>query len=300
MLGSTPDVEYRGAGARLQRDVSNPKALNADLPTRRGPRPAWTANVYTRAPQVGYFRIWRTAIGVGALTDLYAITNHFSQHPDSRIGQRREQARYTALIVNALAADPDGARVVVGGDFNVYPRPGRRVVAGVGSDQLGPLYDLAGMTNLFSVLVEEIPSAAYSYVFQGQTQTLDGQFVTDLLLEELEQARAAHVNADFPADTPDDGPRGLSDHDPLVARYELPATLAGLRALVEYYADGGQIHGSNTEVQLLAFLTRAAAGGPSADAQLQAFIDHVEDKMPEFIDPVEAQALIDEAELLLG
>ena len=65
-------------------------------------------NVYTRAPQVGYFRVWRTAIGVGAWTDLYAISEHFSSTPNARVGQRREQANYSAAIVNALAGADDG------------------------------------------------------------------------------------------------------------------------------------------------------------------------------------------------
>jgi uncharacterized protein len=43
---------------------------------------------------------------------LWAVSNHSSSGPDTRVGQRREQA----------AAPPD-ARVVVGGDLDVFPRP---------------------------------------------------------------------------------------------------------------------------------------------------------------------------------
>ena len=136
-----------------------------------------------------------------------------------------------------------------------------------------------------------MPSAAYSYVFQGQTQTLDGQFVTSLLRDQLVQARVTHVNSDFPADTPGDGPRGLSDHDPLVARYELPATVAGLQELIGYYAATGAIGGNNTVSQLLSQL---------AKGHYAEFIGQVQDKTPRFITPVAAQAMIDEAELLLG
>jgi hypothetical protein len=39
------------------------------------------------------------------------------------------------------------------------------------------------------------------------------------------QIRAAHVNAGWPADFPGDGPRGLSDHDPQVARFASRAAL---------------------------------------------------------------------------
>jgi predicted extracellular nuclease len=226
VLGSSPTVQYNAAGLPYNTDVQNPKALNADLPAGT-PGPTDGSDVYTRDPQVGYFRVWRVGIGQGGWTDLYAISEHFSSTPDSRVAQRREQARYTGRIVTALAGAPDGARVVVGGDFNVYPRPDDPFAPPNTSDQLGPLYDEAGMNNLYDVLVAQERSAAYSYVFQGQTQTLDGQFTTDLLLDELQQARVAHVNADFPADTPGDGARGLSDHDPLVAQFRLTASSSG-------------------------------------------------------------------------
>src|SRR5918993_1264439 len=64
-----------------------------------------------------------------------------------------------------------------------------------------------------------VPSSAYSYTFEGQAQTLDHVFVNGPLHDDLVQVRAAHVNADWPADFPGDGPRGLSDHDPQVARF---------------------------------------------------------------------------------
>jgi uncharacterized protein len=289
VLGSTPAVDYRGAALPYNTQVSNPKALNAVLPadvdTSTG---VDGSNVYTRDPQVGYFRVWRTAIGVGGWVDVYAISEHFSSTPDARVGQRREQARYSAAIVNALAGAPDGTRVAVGGDFNVYPRPDDIAPP---ADQLGPFYEEADMANLFDAVVAEVPSAAYSYVFQGQTQTLDGQFVTGALLGELVQARAAHVNADFPADTPGDGARGLSDHDPLVARYELVATVAGVKELLAYYLETGQIN----DPKVVDKLVRHLDSGQFAD-----FIGQVRDKTPKNIAPVASQALIDEAELLLG
>lgn len=222
VLGSAPTVDYRGAALPSNADIQNPKSLNADLPDdvdrstgSDGP------NVFTRAPQVGLFRIWRDAIGSGTYTDLYAISNHFSSTPNARVGQRTEQAAYNAAIVAALEEAFPEARIAVGGDFNVYPRPDDPFEPGsplYPSDQLGPLYD-QGLYNLFDALLAEAPSSAYSYVFQGQTQTLDQIFVNDTLFADLVEARAAHVNADYAKDEPGDGPRGLSDHDPLVARF---------------------------------------------------------------------------------
>ena len=45
------------------------------------------------------------------------------------------------------------------------------------------------------------------------------------LYGDLVHMRAAHINAGWPADFADDGPRGVSDHDPQVARFRSRATL---------------------------------------------------------------------------
>ncbi len=255
VLGATPAVAYRGAPLAYNADVQNPKALNADLPSDVDLSTGVDgSNVFTRAPQVGRLRVWRNGVGLGAWVDLYAVSNHFSSTPNARVGQRREQAAYVAAIVAALqAVDPD-VRVDAGGDLNVFPRPDDPLVPA--SDQLAPLYDL-GVENLFDVLVAEVPASAYTYVFEGQAQTLDHQFVTPSLGDELERVRVAHVNADWPADHAGDGPRGASDHDPVVARFDLPATLPQLQALLDYYEDAGLVD-AKTATQLRHHLTQAA------------------------------------------
>lgn len=227
VLGSSPAVGYRAPGLPYNADVANPKALNAELPDdvdtstgTDGP------NVYTRAPQVGRFRVAATP-GRPDAYDLWAIGNHYSSGPDGRVGQRTEQAAYGAAIAVAIEAGDPNARVVLGGDLNVFPRPDDPFAPGdplFPSDQLAPLYD-AGLVNLWDDLVADVPSAAYSYVFQGQAQTLDQLFVNGRLHGDLVQVRAAHVNAGWPADHPGDGARGLSDHDPQVARFATRARL---------------------------------------------------------------------------
>ncbi|NUT54628.1 MAG: hypothetical protein HOQ03_01420, partial [Thermoleophilia bacterium] len=288
VLGSTPDFTYRSGANAYNADVQNPKALNAPLPADvTGSRDG--NEVYTRDPQVGLFRIWRTAVGAGAWVDVYAISNHFSSTPDSRVNQRREQAADRAEIVQATGS----SRVVAGGDFNVFPRPDDPLVPA--SDQLGPLY-AKGLLNLWDTMVAEVPAAAYSYVFVGMAQTLDGQFVTPTLHDELAQSRVAHVNADFAADFPGDGARGLSDHDPMSSRFALAATLDRLQELLEYYCGSGAITGNNTCTQLQGHLDRVPKVG---DDQLRAFIGQVRDKTPRFITPTAADALVLEAQLLL-
>jgi predicted extracellular nuclease len=223
ILGGAPTVRYRGAALGTNADVQNPKTLNAVLPADVDRSTGVDgANVFTRAPQVGQFRVWPRGIGRGKPTELYALSNHFSSGPDARVGQRTEQAAYDAALVAAIQAADRDARVIVGGDFNVYPRPDDPFAPGhplFPSDQLGPLYR-QGLTNLWDVLAGQDPDGAYSYVFQGQTQTLDSLFVTDQLRRDLEAARSAQLNSDWPADFDGDAARGLSDHDPQLARFK--------------------------------------------------------------------------------
>ena len=302
MLGASPTVSYRGAALGYNADVQNPKALNADLPADVDLSTGVDgSNVFTRAPQVGYFRVWRNGVGLGAWVDFYAVSNHFSSTPNARVGQRTEQAAYVAAIVAALQADDPDVRVDAGGDLNVFPRPDDPFVPA--SDQLAPLYSL-GLENLQDVLVAEVPAAAYTYVFEGQAQVLDHQFVTSSLGDELERARVAHVNADWPAEHVGDGPRGASDHDPLVARYDLPATLAQLQALLDHYEGKGLVE-AKAATQLRSHLTQAAQklaeGNRTAyRSQLQAFVGQVRDKTPKSVDPAASAQLIAEAQLLLA
>jgi hypothetical protein len=229
VLGADSGVDYRTPGLAYNGDVANPKALNAPLPadvdTSTG---VDGSNVYTRAPQVARFRVKARP---GSSADSYlvwAISNHFSSGPDGRVGQRTEQAAYGAAITDAIEAGYPGARIIYGGDLNVFPRPDDPFVPGdphYPSDQLAALYG-TGLHNLWDDIVAQVPSAAYSYTFQGQAQTLDQLYVNDPLHDDLVQARVAHVNAGWPADYDGDGPRGLSDHDPTVARFDSRARLS--------------------------------------------------------------------------
>ena len=312
VLGSAPSVEYPG-GLAYNADVQNPKVLNAVLPADVD-RSTGTdgSNVYTRAPQVGYFRVWRDGIGTSVFTDLYAISNHFSSGPDGRVGQRTEQAAYNAAIIGALRTADDGARIVTGGDFNVFPRPDDPFAPGETwgdpedpnegpSDQLAPIYN-TGMHNLYDILIGDVPQAAYSYTFEGQAQTLDSQFVSQTLLDELHGVRVAHINADFPAAFDGDVARGASDHDPQVARYDGDVTINRLRDLVAYYLASGDLDASKL-AQLTDRLDRAerfyaSAQEAAGDAQLIALGDQAQDFVPTFLSADAAAALEREADRL--
>ena len=201
-LVARPCVRARGLAYNTQ--VQNPKALNADLPT----------DIDTLAPARRERRLHARAAG-RTLPDLAdggrrrrarstctQSPNHFST-PDGRVGQRREQARVQRARSWTRSASSPTERVVVGGDFNVYPGrtiPSRQPCA-IPSDQLGAAVHQGRSTTCSTCSSPSRRAAAYSYVFKGQTQTLD-QFVTADSSGELERCRAAHVNADLPADRP--------------------------------------------------------------------------------------------------
>jgi predicted extracellular nuclease len=222
ILGTTPTIgNYTGVPNNA--DVSNPKTLNALYTGSGACETSW---VFPRAPDIGLFRIYDTAVGLSGYRDVYVINNHFKSGPDSCVAHRTEQANYNAALVAYIQAVNPLARIVVGGDLNVYPRPDDPF-APIGqpssSDQLGSLYDPSlGLKNLWEVLLDQAPESAYSYVYVGMAQTLDQMFVNEPMLADLNQYRIAHINSDFPADYPGDVARGTSDHDPNVANFAIP------------------------------------------------------------------------------
>jgi uncharacterized protein len=309
VLGNAPTIEYRGDPLAYNAQVSNPKALNADLPSDVDLSTGVDGgNVFTRPPQVGHFRVWRDGIGLSVFTDLYALSNHFSSTPNARVGQRTEQAAYNAAIAAALE-EADADRVVIAGDLNVFPRPDDPFLPGqqwgdepdevAPSDQLGPMYD-AGLNNLWDTLVAEVPRSAYSYSFEGQAQTLDMQWASDGQFADLVQIRAAHLNADFAADFDGDVARGASDHDPQVARWSTDATFARLHALVDYYVATGDLPADRAFlfhdrlVKAAAYVRQGKIG--TAQSQLQAFGKQAHDYAPTAV----ADAMAKEATRLAG
>jgi predicted extracellular nuclease len=221
VLGTTPEINGY-TSVPYDSDVSNPKTLNAVYDGVDACETAW---IFPRAPGIALFRIYSDSIGVGSYRDVYVINNHFKSGPDSCVEHRTEQANYNAALVAYIQASNPYARIVLGGDLNVYPRPDDPF-APIGmpgsSDQLGALYDpLLGLKNLWEVLLGQVPESAYSYVYIGMAQTLDQMFVNQTMLADLNQFRIAHINSDFPADYPDDVARGTSDHDPNVATFSI-------------------------------------------------------------------------------
>jgi hypothetical protein len=146
--------------------------------------------------------------------------------------KRRAQAEFLANHVQSRqAANPD-ERIVLVGDFNAFqfndgyvdsmgtlkgtPAPASQVTL-ASPDLVSP--DLVN-------LVETIPaSERYSFSFDGNAQVLDHALVTGNLSGLVASTQFVRVDADFPESLRNDPlrPERISDHDPLVVTFNLPA-----------------------------------------------------------------------------
>ncbi|MCB2210010.1 endonuclease/exonuclease/phosphatase family protein [bacterium] len=141
-------------------------------------------------------------------TPLYIINNHFNskggdsglfgeyQPPvlESEVQRLLQAAVVGEFVTEMLAVDPE-ANILLLGDLNDF--------------QFSPPVDLledSGLNNL----VETLPvSERYSYVYDGNSQTLDQMLVSDALLEQVVEYDILHINSEF------DYQHRFSDHDPV-------------------------------------------------------------------------------------
>jgi uncharacterized protein len=166
--------------------------------------PANPAFTNSRKPLAGEFR-WQGRT-------LFAVANHFNSKggDDPLFGrfqppvrhtevQRHQQANVVAGFTGELLAADRNANVIVLGDLNDFEF----------SETL-EILEGGGLSNL----METLPVwERYSYVFDGNSQTLDQILVSRALVSERPEYDSVHVNAEF-ADQ-------ASDHDPQVARMEV-------------------------------------------------------------------------------
>jgi predicted extracellular nuclease len=168
--------------------------------------PAWSTPEGVRKPLVGEF--------MAKGKKLFVIANHWkSKNGDQPLFGRFQpptlvtepQRTAEAVVVKGfvddlLAADPF-ANVIVLGDLNDF-------------EFSAPLTALEGGGDLHT-LIESLPQGErYSYVFDGNAQTLDQIVVSENLFSHFPfEYDSVHVNAEF-ADQ-------ASDHDPQIARFRL-------------------------------------------------------------------------------
>ncbi|MBN3907988.1 MAG: hypothetical protein HWQ35_15950 [Nostoc sp. NMS1] len=163
----------------------------------------------SRKPLVGQFTFNGQTV--------YVIGNHFNskggdqplygpnQPPTlSSEVQRQQQATLVKNFVESILAIAPNANVVVAGDLNDF-------------EFSKPVTTLesAGLTSL----IETLPAnERYTYNFEGNAQTLDHILVSNSLLGKLDAYDVVHINSEF-ADQD-------SDHEPSLARFNLPANQA--------------------------------------------------------------------------
>ncbi|NEU79412.1 SdiA-regulated domain-containing protein [Nostoc sp. UIC 10630] len=171
--------------------------------------PTNSAFTSSRKPLVGEFTFKGETV--------YIIGNHFNSkggdqplfgvnQPPTLTSevQRQQQATLVKNFVQSILAINPNANVVVAGDLNDF-------------EFSNPVTTLesAGLTSL----IETLPAnERYTYNFEGNAQTLDHLLVSSNLLGKLDAYDVVHVNSEF-ADQD-------SDHDPSVARFNLPANQA--------------------------------------------------------------------------
>ncbi len=150
--------------------------------------------------------------------DITLINNHFSSrfgstpvfgavHPFVQAGEaeREQQALTLNEVVDALLADDPDVNVSVLGDLNTFEF----------TDELAEDLPGVGEEKVLTNLIQEMEGdEAYTFNFQGNSQSLDHIFVTEGLLEEVE-VDVVHLNVDFSDNA--------SDHEPIVATFLLGA-----------------------------------------------------------------------------
>jgi predicted extracellular nuclease len=181
--------------------------------------------------------------------------------------KRQRQAEYLAGQIQALqTSDPD-RRIAVLGDFNAFefndgltdamnvvagtPTPDNETaVAGDGIDLVNP--------DLLNLYIEEPADQRYSFVFDGNAQSLDHILVNQALGAAAADVTLDHarINADYPEVNRNDAdsPSRLSDHDPAIAYFA--TAVADLSVVVE--ADAANVEIGET----MSFAATVANAGP--------------------------------------
>jgi uncharacterized protein len=144
--------------------------------------------------------------------------------------KRRAQAEFLANYIQGRQAANPSERIISVGDYNAFqfndgyadligtiigaPTPATEVQL-ASPDLVNP-----NLTNLGNALGAQ----QYSFLFDGNAQTLDHVLVNDAALRRVVRMVYGRVNADFPESLRGRADRAekLSDHDPAVAYFALP------------------------------------------------------------------------------
>lgn len=171
-----------------------------------------------------------------SLLDVNALTPRavWGTDGDRSRGKRLQQAIKVSQLVESIQADATAPLVLIG-DYNAFDfNDGYVDVMGiirgepVPADQVLLHGDSAVTRPLTNLIGTKPENERYSYVFEGNIQTLDHALVNEAVLDTTEATLYhARVNSDFATDNAADPtvPVRTSDHDPLVADLVVPAFL---------------------------------------------------------------------------
>jgi predicted extracellular nuclease len=142
---------------------------------------------------------------------VYVLNNHFASMSGGEIPtepRRKAQAAWNVTLVQRTLEQDPQAHVIVMGDLNsFYDAPPLDVPRE------------AGLRHVYEFVEPERP---YTYIYQGEAETLDHILVTPSFYEGLARVTVLHIGADYPPPIPDDpSARAVSDHDALVVIFSL-------------------------------------------------------------------------------
>jgi predicted extracellular nuclease len=142
---------------------------------------------------------------------IYVINNHFTSMAAGELAtepQRSGQASWNLEVIAAIIQEDPSAEVAVIGDLNsFYDSPPLDILRN------------GGLNHVYEFGVVEMP---YTYIYQGESETLDHILLTPSLHSDITRVHILHTNADYPSFDPgDNSPLGLSDHDPVVVVFSL-------------------------------------------------------------------------------
>ncbi|MDF5711033.1 MAG: CARDB domain-containing protein [Nostoc sp. S4] len=202
-------VDIPGGGTLTNTTVSDVNGVPTLSASPGRIDPTNSAFTTSRKPLVGEFTFNGKTV--------YLVGNHFNskggdqplygpnQPPTlSSETQRQQQATVVKNFVQSILAIDPNANVAVVGDLNDFEF----------SNPVSIL-ESAGLTSLIETLPQ---NERYTYNFEGNAQTLDHVLVSNSLLSKLDGYDVVHINSEF-ADQD-------SDHDPSLARFNLPANQA--------------------------------------------------------------------------
>jgi uncharacterized protein len=215
--GSTPTGTTTAVDTAGVADIDSSPGRLQDPDIAAAVYPGGLANAFTasRRPLVGEFTFnGNTVFVIGNHWDSKGgddpLFGRFQPPSFSSENQRREQARIVRDFVTSLLDINPATNIVVMGDLNDYQfsRP-----LSILETLEGALPASLRLNNLIETLPE---NERYTYVFDGNTQTLDGGIVASSSLTQPGRFEfdVVHVNAEFQDQ--------VSDHDPQIGRFEFP------------------------------------------------------------------------------